>query len=82
MNKTQIKKLNKQVDKIISRKKTLTIWPLLGGLSTYVPGEDIPDRPSRPVTPQESEMLKSKGLPIPITIELGREEEFQEYLKT
>ncbi len=77
---TRIRKIE---DKLSNKfDKRLDIWPILGGLSTHVPGEDIPDRPSRPVTPQESEILKSKGLPIPICIDLSREEEFQEYLKT
>lgn len=40
----------------------------MGGITT---GE-----PTRAVTPEEQEILRSKGLPIPILISLNREQEF------
>lgn len=55
------------------------IWPILGGLST---APSVPHESSRNVTPQEAEILISKGQPVPICIALSRENEFLEYLES
>lgn len=68
-------RIRKLEDKISNKldKKT-SIWPILGGA--------FEGDPYRDVTPEEGEILKHKGVPIPICIALSREDEFQEYLKT
>lgn len=78
MKTAQIKRLNKKIDEILSNRK-LPIFPIMAGISTD-PSE--PREPCREVTPEESEIAHTKGLPCPITIALSREQEFQEYLKS
>jgi len=67
MRTLQIKQLNKKVNGLLSHKQR-SVFPIMGGITT---GE-----PTRAVTPEEQEILRSKGLPIPILISLNREQEF------
>lgn len=70
-------RLRKIEDKLNTKqKKKHIIWPIYGGLSTD------PSLQVRNVTPQEAEILISKGQPVPICVALNREKEFQECLKT
>ena len=73
MNKAQIKRLNKKIDKILSLKK-LPIFPIYAGLSTH-------DEPTRPVSAEEGELARAKGLACPMLIALSREKEFLDILK-
>jgi hypothetical protein len=62
----------KKIDEILDHKR-LPIFPILGGVG--------PDEPTRDVTPEEREILRTKGLPIPVSISLKREQEFQKLLR-
>lgn len=63
------------------RRNTNVIWPILGGLSTHIPGDDIPDQATRPVTPEEGIKARAKNLPCPILIARSKEKEFLAYLE-
>lgn len=73
MNKSKIDRLERQVTEVFKHKER-PVFPIMGG---FTAGEHI-----RQITPQEYEILRSKELPIPISISVNREHEFQEYLKS
>ena len=77
MNKAQIKQLDKKIDKIISFKQKIPIFPIMGGVSYNSSAIRVI---TRGVTPEEGRMAQIKGLPCPILIDLSREQEFLEYL--
>lgn len=72
MNTARIRQLNKKIDKLLNT-KNVVIFPIMGGLSM---GDKC-----RNVTSEEAEILEAKGMPIPISISLNREQEFLEVLK-
>lgn len=57
------------------QRQNQNLWPFLGEL------DKDPSIPHRSLTPEEFEIAKRKGKPIPIVIALSREQEWQEYLK-
>lgn len=76
-------RLRKIEDKLNKKQRSKhVIWPILGGLSTRIPGENTPDLATRPVTSEEGMIAQAKNLPCPILIARSREKEFLAYLES